>query len=243
MLSNENVADYSPLYDYTDAAIQDRVEQLFTSIPGYIVEFNPPFAVVQPGIKRIHRPSGEIITPPPIVEVPVVVYGGKSFYVEPELPAGTECLILFSQRTIDGWAQSGGIAEKNNERIMDENDAMCIPGIRSLANQPKSYANNGIRIRNEEGDQYFWLKNDGTGEIKVPNLTINSETTHNGNLTLNGNLTQSGSQDVTGDVTISGTLKAATINALKGMIAKGINMVTHKHGGVDPGPGVSGGPQ
>ncbi|CAL9986066.1 baseplate spike [Vibrio phage D81] len=242
-MEKENKADFSPFFDYVDAAIQDRFETVFTSLPGHIVEFNPPFAKVQPGIKRVHNSSGKIVKPPLIIEVPVVIYGGSDYYVEPEITPGTECMISFSQRIIDGWIQSGGVAEKVDERIMDENDAMCTPGLRSLANAPQGYANNGIRIRNKAGDQYFWLKNDSTGEIKVPNLTINAETVHNGNMTLNGNLTQTGNQDVTGNITASGTIKAAVINAMTSLLIKGLEMLGHKHGAVSKGKDVSGGPQ
>lgn len=242
-MEKENKADFSPFFDYVDAAIQDRIETVFTSLPGHIVEFNPPFAKVQPGIDRIHTPTGQIIKPPLIIEVPVVVYGGSDFYVEPEITPGTECLICFSQRIIDGWNQTGGIAEKVDNRIMDEEDAMCIPGLRSLANQPENYANNGIRLRNKAGDQYFWLKNDNTGEITIPNLTINAETVHNGNMELNGNLTQKGNQDVTGNITASGTVKAAVINAMTSLLIKGLEMLGHKHGAVARGNDVSGGPQ
>lgn len=253
-MEKENKADYTPLFDYVDASVKDGIERIFTSLPGHVVEFNAPFAKVQPGIKRVHTSSGRIITPPLIIEVPVVIYGGSDYYVEPQIDPGTECMISFSQRTIDGWAQSGGVAEKSNERIMDENDAMCIVGLRSLANAPVAYANNGIRIRNKAGDQYFWLKNDGTGEVKVPNLTINAETTHNGDMTLNGNLThtgdntqignlnQTGNQNVTGNITATGTITGAVLSALTSLIVKGMEMLGHRHSKGTGNDGNTGGP-
>lgn len=259
-MGNSNNADYSPLFDYIDKAIEDNLQNIFTSLPGYIVEFNPPFAKVQPGIRRVHTQSGQIVIPPVIIEVPVVIYGGSDFYVEPQIDPGTECLISFSQRTIEGWIETGGVAAKKTDRILDENDAMCIVGLRSLANAPIGYANNGIRIRNKAGDQYFWLKNDGTGEVTVPNLTINAETTHNGNMTLNGNLTQTGDQNVTGNVGVTGNVNAggnidaggnitavgtvigAIINGLTGLMAAGKQMVGHKHSQGTGSDGNTGGP-
>lgn len=238
----ENKADFTPLFRYVDAAIEDNIENLFTSLPGNIVAFDPPFATVQPGIMRVHTSSGKLVKPPLIVEVPLVVYGGSDFYVEPEITPGTECLICFSQRIIDGWIQSGGVAEKVDNRIMNEDDAMCIPGLRSLMNRPIDYANNGIRLRNKAGDQFFWLKNDGNGIITVPNLTINAETVHNGNVTLNGNLTQTGNQNVTGNITASGTVKASVVNALTSLLIKGLEMLGHRHTNGTRSDGNTGGP-
>ncbi len=53
-----------------------------------------------------------------------------------------------------------------------------------------------------------------------------------GDITHQGNYTQTGNQDVTGQVSVS-----------VDVVAAGISLVKHPHGGVMPGPGVTGAPQ
>lgn len=231
--------DLTPLFEYIDEAVEDRLEQIFTSLPGHVIEFDKDTGLVkvQPGIERTWGDKGEIIKPAPIVEVPLQIYGGQDYYVECEINYGDEGLIVFSQRNIEAWVQSGGIATKPSERMFDETDAFFIPGVHSIQNRVRNHSNNGIRLRNKSGDKFIHLKNDGTAQIDVTQLTINANTTINGETKINGNASVSKS------LTVAQTVKAATINALSSLLVKGLEMLGHKHGGVEPGKGTSGGPQ
>lgn len=62
--------------------------------------------------------------------------------------------------------------------------------------------------------------------VSTGGITITGDITHQ------GNYTQTGNQTVTGTVTVSNDVLAA-----------GISLVTHVHGAVMPGPGVTGAPQ
>lgn len=207
------------LFKLIDESVEDRLEQVYTTLPGYVTSFNPKtgMAQVQPGIKR--KWKDEIITPAIIVEVPVCIFGSQDFYVEYEIKEGTEGLLHFSQRSIDAWSQTGGVAEKLSDRVFDETDAFFAPGYHSLKNAPQDYKNNGIRLRNKVGDKYIWLKNDGTAEITVDTLVINGNISHNGDQTTSGTIT--GETDV---------------------IFDGISAKTHKHDGVEVGGGTTGEP-
>ncbi|WRQ13138.1 baseplate spike [Vibrio phage vB_VpM-pA2SJ1] len=231
--------DLTPLFEYIDESIEDRIEQIFTSLPGHVIEFDPDTGLVkvQPGIQRVWGEKEEIIKPAPIVEVPLQIYGGSDYYVECEINYGDEGLIVFSQRCIDAWVQSGGIATKVSNRMFDETDAFFIPGVHSIQNRAKGHSNNGIRLRNKSGDKFIHLKNDGSAQIDVTRLTVNAQTTINGDTTINGNTSISKS------LTVAQTVKAATINALSSLLVKGLEMLGHKHGGVEPGKGTTGGPQ
>jgi hypothetical protein len=143
---------------------------------------------------------------PPIIECPVYVYGG-SYCVEVEIQPSTEGVVLFSQRCIDGWLQTGGVANNPILRFHDFSDACFFPGIRSNPNAISGHSNNGIKLRNDTGSQYVWLKNDGTAEIQATSVTIN------GNVTVNGNTTTTGNADVTGNVQAVGRVTAPEIDA------------------------------
>jgi hypothetical protein len=148
-------------------AFREIAKDLGTSIVGHILAFDAStqLAQVQIGVSGRDK-KGNTITPDPIIECPVEFSGGGGWSFEHELNAGDEGLIIFSQRCLDGWIQTGGVANNPIARFHDKQDACFIPGIRSKKNAIKDFQNNGIRLRNEDASVYHWLKNDGTIESK-----------------------------------------------------------------------------
>lgn len=162
----------------------EMMKDVGTSIPGHIIAIDPDsmLAQVQIGIVRT-KVGGVTFEPSPLVEVPVYVAGGD-FFVESEINPGDEGIILFSQRCIDDWVQTGGVAQNPIMRFHDFSDAYFLPGLRSQVNRITDFKNDGIRMRNKDGSKSFWLKRDGTGEINLKSLAITTEDpsglTHNG---------------------------------------------------------------
>ena len=162
-------------------AFREMMKSVNTGIPGHILSFDKDtqLAQVQIGIEQLDV-SGKTFEPAPLIEVPVYVYGG-AFSVECQINDGTEGLIIFSQRCIDGWNDTGGVAKNPIIRFHDSSDAFFLPGMRSQPNTLPSFENDGIRIRNEDGTKHVWLKNNGDVEISANNVNIISTTlTHNG---------------------------------------------------------------
>jgi hypothetical protein len=194
--------------DLLRQVLREHQKIINTSIPGYLVSFEPTsqLAQLQIGIKRVDT-EGKSSQAPVIIECPVHFPGGQ-FSVEYELAQGDEGLIVFSQRCIDSWIDTGGVAENPILRLHDINDAMFIPGVRSEKNAMSNFQNNGIRLRNADGTQFIWLKNDGTGEITLSSLTINADTTINGTVNSTGDMTTDG--DI---IAQDGQFNAANFNA------------------------------
>ena len=221
----------------TDAVLSQAIQSAFdevlktvnTSIPGHILKFDPStqLAEVQVGIKRVNK-SKEQTNITPIIEVMVQFSGGKDFRFEHEINEGDEGIIIFSQRCIDSWVDQGGVAVNPILRFHDMNDAYFIPGIRSQKNKLTNFENNGCRLT--DGENYIWLKNDTTADINVSNLNIT------------GNITHTGNNLQTGNLTVTGTITGGIINALTSLAVAGINMLTHKHGGVSSGTNETDGP-
>jgi hypothetical protein len=151
----------------------ELVKEISTSIPGHVIAFDPltQLAQVQIGVVGVKRDE-TTFDRPPLIEVPVTFIGDSEFIVEHQIVEGTEGAIFFSQRCIDGWVNTGGIAENPIMRFHDINDAHFSPGLRSQPNAITDFKNDGIRLRNKSGDSYMWLKKDGTAEFKVTKLKV-----------------------------------------------------------------------
>lgn len=204
----------------------EMMKDVGTSIPGHFLSFDPEtqLAQVQIGIVRIDS-NGSTFEPSPLIECPVAFLGGSEFFIEHQIDPGDECLVIFSQRCIDGWVNTGGVANNPIMRFHDFSDAAILPGLRSQPNKITNFNNDGVRLRNKAGDKYIWLKKDGTADITVDTLNIN------GNIVHNGDTTQTGDVDITGEATVS-----------VDVVGGGISLKDHKHSGVQPGGGQSGPP-
>ena len=171
----------------------ELMKSVGTSIPGQVLGFDSgsQLAQVQVGIERIDI-NGKSVALSPISEVPIYFPGGD-FCVEYQIDAGNEGLILFSQRCIDAWVNQGGTAPPPIRRFHDMSDALFIPGFRSQPNKLAGFQNNGIRLRDKDGSNFIWLKNDGTILIQATTMNIIANTTFVGNVAVNsGNITNEG---------------------------------------------------
>ena len=185
----------------------EMMKDVGTSIPGHFITFDPAtqLAQIQIGVQRVDV-NGETFEPSPLIECPVAFMGGSEYFIEHQIDEGDECLIVFSQRCIDGWVNTGGIANNPIMRFHDFSDAAILPGLRSQPNAIQSFENNGVRLRNKAGDKFIWLKNDGTAAITVDTLNIIA------NVELLGDINHTGTQVTSVDV-----------------IANGISLVNHVH--------------
>lgn len=213
------------------AAITQHMKGVATSIPGHVIVFDPvkQRAQVQVGVRRVQM-DGTTFDLPAIVDVPVS-FPGDDFVLEFEIHPGCEGDIHFSQRNIDGWKQSGGIADNPSARFHHLQDAKFIPGIRSLGNVIQNFSNDGIRIRDKSGTRYVWIKTDGTLHVNNGNVstvydTDGSVTTSNGagsfSLTSDGNVNMNGVM-----ITPEGQLTVPPGGGIRG--ANGVSYDTHRH--------------
>jgi len=201
------------------SAFRELAKNINTSVPGHVMAFDPStqLAQIQVGIERVDL-NGSVSALPVIAEVTVLFIGGD-YCVEHEVNPGDEGLLHFSQRCIDGWKQSGGVAPNPIGRFHNLQDAFFVPGYRPLPDVLPAFQNNGIRLRNRAGNQFAWLKNDGS--IFIENGAGHIRLGADGTVTING-------------ATISTDGNVTT--------AAGKSMNTHRHSGVQSGPSNTGAP-
>ncbi len=214
-------------------SFREILKGVCTSLPGHVLTFDPvkQLAQVQPGIARVDI-NGAEFSIPPIIEVPVYFPGGD-YSVEYQVDDGCEGDILFSQRCIDGWVQSGGVAANPIGRFHNMQDAMFLPGFRSQPNVLPDFQNNGVRMRNRAGTQFVWLKNDNS--ISMDNGVARFNVLADGT-TLMQNGAGSFQLQADGTFLING-LKITPAGDV--ITANGISLNTHRTKGVTRGNQIS----
>lgn len=202
---------------------REIAKDLGTSIAGHILAFDvdTQLAQVQIGVSSRDR-KGNAIIPDPIIECPVHFSGGGGWSFEHKLVAGDEGLIIFSQRCLDGWIQTGGVANNPIARFHDKQDACFIPGIRSKPNAIKDFQNDGIRLRNADASVYHWLKDDGS--IESVNGAGHVKLLPSGVVDINGFLVQP-----SGAATSPVSVGAPTIAAANSLTVASKEMKQHIH--------------
>ncbi|EPU4089193.1 translation initiation factor IF-2 [Klebsiella pneumoniae] len=231
---------------------QSIMSAMRVSMPGIIQSFDPDAvtAVVQPAIKGAEQDeSGAEVSVnlPLLVDVPVVFPRGGGCTLTFPVKAGDECLVIFADRCIDFWWQSGGVQEPVDERMHDLSDAFCIVGPQSQAKKIGGISTTAAQLRTDDGSAFIEVaaghdvtvktsgkltaSADGGTEITSPEIILN------GNVTINGNLSQ-GMGESGGSATMHGP-----VTVTNDVTAGGKSLMTHTHGGVEHGNDSTGEPE
>lgn len=156
----------SSMIDGIKAAVNGLNAQLRVAMPGIIRGWDAQTqtAAVQLAVReRILNAGAEReVEIPLLVDVPVVMprAGGYSLVFAPK--SGDECLVVFADRCIDGWWQSGGVQSQVDPRRHDLSDGFAILGCWSQKRKPSIPAS-GVRLQNDEG----------TAGVSIDGKTIN----------------------------------------------------------------------
>ena len=130
-----------------------------TSIPGVIVSFDGKTATVQPSVMMQSVVDGlaSFIQYPPIQNVPVVIPFSLSAGLAQTMPIlpGDQCMLLYAERAIDNVVAHGGVQPPlitSNQataqgRTHDITDAVCLPGLLTLAHTIPNYSQTAMEIR------------------------------------------------------------------------------------------------
>ena len=211
------------LTDLTKRTFFEMMKDVATSTPGHVIAFDPAtqLAQIQIGIVR-KTVNGVEFNPAPLITVPIYFAGGSKFFMEHQIDPLDEGIILFSQRCIDGWKTTGGVANNPISRFHDSNDAMFLPGLRSQPNVISGFDNDGIRVRNKDGTQYVWLKADKT--IETSNGSGNITMMPDGTINLNGVIITPD-----GAITSPVSVTAPTLVANTSLTVAGKEQSSHTH--------------
>ena len=217
--------------------IMNALADTHTIIIGQIEKVNKTTIDVQPVIAR--NVNGKEEPLPVFPDVPVVNFLGGSSSIQMPLSKGDDCILFVSERCFDGWYYGNKNQKPMHPRMFDYSDCVAFVGLKNKAGEldiPDRIKMVGDTL--QIGDYEHQGDREQTGNyILTGDFTINGHTIKNGNLTVNGNITIVGNG--------SGTVNASgcTVNLTGGdVVADGISLKNHTHGGVQAGGGNTGVP-
>lgn len=225
-------------------AIQEAISAgIRVAMPGIVVSFDSDAvtAVIQPAIKG-YEPDANgnqiSISMPQLVDVPVTFPRGGGVTLTFPVKPGDECELIFNDRCIDFWWQSGGEQEPVHPRQHHIGDAVAFLGPMSQAKKISGISTSAAQLRSDDGSTFFEL-NPSTQKIKIvapggldvitPMADFSEQVTIHGLLTwmggMVGSIASGVASTITGAVEFIGSVKAngKTIDD------------SHTHGGVQHG--------
>jgi len=172
--------------------IEARMKELHTSMPGIIesVDFSNQTLTVQPAIRRIfvtRDGDKEILVPtdlPILINVPFIYPRGGGYSITLPVAKGDECLLNFSERSIDNWHNTGKVSKPLGKRFHSLSDATAIVGLSSIPNKIENYSNSELQLRKDDGSAVISIKPDSS--IKMQNSNGFVELQANGQFNING---------------------------------------------------------
>lgn len=193
--------------------------QMHTALPAKVLKFNAGDNTVQVElmINELKRDGASVVLPP-LDDVPVQFFRGGDFVITTPIKAGDHGLCVFAERCIDGWFASASKNEPLDFRMHDYSDGFFLTGFSPRPAAVKDVDLDGVCMRTLDKGTYIKLT---SGKILIKgDIEQVGNYTQTGNKTLKGNFTQA-----EGDSISSGTITA------KDMVADGVSLKKHTHGG------------
>jgi len=223
--------------------ITNYMKDVHTALPGKIVSFNSTnqTASIQLLIKRIFKGDNQVELPK-LINVPVWIPRAGGFSITFPVKADDECLVLFSERSLDTWFKFGDSQVPSDFRMHSLSDAICLVGMSSEPNVISNYDSNNLQVRNEAKDQSVTLYSNKNIELKTGSTEV---TLQNGgtidmvaptkvNVTTPvaefSSLVQCATLSVTGNSTMSGSLNITGSSTASDHVSGGVSGSGHTHG-------------
>lgn len=159
----------SSLTGAIQTVIDVAMESFNTCLPGTFetYDFSSQKASVQPMLTKKYA-DGVVQTFKPIAEVPVMFPRTKNSGITFPISRGDGCLILFTQRSMELYLNSGEISNPGDPRKFDLSDAIAIPGLFTFNQVNLSTNNKDLEIHHNETK--ITIKSNGDIEIGTASL-------------------------------------------------------------------------
>lgn len=113
---------------------------------GRIIEFDSATQTCTVELMQIKQFNDQAFIPAPITQVPLIIYGSDNSYITLPNPVGSVCLLLFLDRNIDNFLETGEQYMPETSRMHDFTDAVALTTFKTLANPIENYDDNAITM-------------------------------------------------------------------------------------------------
>lgn len=256
---DEEVGLGEVIQSYFDYSMQNK----FTALPGVVLRVHQKgeqqLVDVQPCVSIKNR-DGSTTQQATILNVPYQQPASSLGGVVFPINTGDNVLLVFQMRGIDTWKYGeGGLSTPSDYRMFSNLDCIAIPCISPASKAPTAksrhsgdYDLGDTLLYNGEGVEVV-LKQSGKVVVNCKDAEINatdSTTVNTKSFRINCDSYQvsSGSYTInTGSYALAagsgGATTTGTMNMSGSFILNGITLESHRHSGIEPGSGTSGGPQ
>jgi hypothetical protein len=135
--------------------------------PAKVVKFNSALQRVDVQLTIQQIINGENVSHTVLFDLPLVFPTAGGFSITFPVSIDDEVLILYSDRCIDGWLESGEVSRQITHRAHDISDGFAIVGVKSEPNAIQGYSEDHLEIRDDSGNQAIRLNSDGKIEIET----------------------------------------------------------------------------
>jgi hypothetical protein len=174
--------------DLIKRTITQTLMQLRVSMPCIVTAYNPVRQMVS---VRIAQPevtlSGEVVQMPIIVDVPVSFTRCGNAHITFPINAGDTGFLIFADRDVSNWLNSGNGGVPDSQRTHSINDAYFVAGI---VGGGVSANPNDVEIK-YNGTSIHIRKN-GDVDITAPTVKISGDLEVGGGITTGDNVTVNG---------------------------------------------------
>lgn len=117
---------------------------------GKILEFDPATQTCSIQLMQIKQFNNQQITPAILTQVPLIIYGSGGGHITFPDPTDTICVLLFMDRNIDAFLETGESYVPQSTRMHDFTDCVALTTFKTLANPLTEYDEKAVTIMNEE---------------------------------------------------------------------------------------------
>lgn len=146
-----------------DSTSQEVMLDLRVAMPGRVtgISADPPSVSVQPMVDQLlsdgsHEPY------PELPDIPLFTLCGGPYVCTMPVAVGDPCLVIFGDRCIDSWFESGTQDAPADYRMHDLSDAFALVGFRTRVSAIPNYSLTSAELRNMSGSQRVTLSPDGS---------------------------------------------------------------------------------
>jgi hypothetical protein len=186
---------------------------------GRIIDFDKDTQTCMVELMQIKQFNKQTFIPAPITQVPLIILGAGGGHITMPNPVGTICLLLFLDRNIDNFMETGEQYVPDTSRMHDFTDCVALTTFTTLINPLQNYDEDAISIFNEKVIEEVTK----LSYIKIYPASIQVQAADGANITLNDKVSISNTAQDLGALIkeLITDIKGLSINTNTGTVTQG----------------------